>query len=116
MRPALNCAGGILQDSIVELGHTFGWIFFHARTAPSNKGWRTPVKYDGKGYPDLTCVHAERGIIMFREIKTRYEKVSDEQAVWLDHMDRAGGDAKVWRPQDWDEIVNTLTFGRGSSA
>lgn len=114
MRPALNCAGGVLQDAIVELGHTFGWTFFHARPAQTNKGWRTPVKYDGKGYPDLTCVH-DRGVVMFREIKTRYEKLTPEQGLWLDRLVLAGADAKVWRPQDWDEIVSTLTFGRGSA-
>jgi hypothetical protein len=116
------------QDAIVELAHLWGWRVFHARAAGTNKGWRTPIAYDGKGYPDLTLIHP-KGHIVFAEIKRETgSTTSDEQKAWAETLTEctneinkwlaasAVGEDRVfyrmWRPRDGDDIVTVLSFGR----
>lgn len=108
-------SGGALQESIIALAQPFGWKIAHFRPCKTNHGWRTAVSADGKGWPDLYMVNPARAIVIYREIKGQYEKVSPEQSQWGDWLTEAAQDWKVWRPRDWDEIVSTLTFGRGSA-
>jgi hypothetical protein len=106
--------GGQLQEAIIEMAHAFEWRVAHFRPALTKHGWRTPVSADGKGFPDLLLVHPERKLVLYREIKTKYEKLSPEQAEWGAWLLAAGQDYAVYRPDDWPTIVNVLTFGRGS--
>lgn len=115
------------QDAIVDLAHTFDWRAFHARAAGTNKGWRTPVAYDGKGYTDLTLIH-DKGFIIFAEIKKEKNpaEYTDEQRAWGERIDLASAainrdlrDAsparvfyRLWRPRHGDEIATLLSFGR----
>jgi len=115
---ALN--GGELQKKVIELGHTFGWRIAHFRSVQTKVrggGFRylTPVAADGKGFPDLMLVHPERGVLMFREMKGQYEPLSEEQKQWGAWLNEAGQDWDVWRPKHWEDIVATLTFGRGGA-
>jgi hypothetical protein len=98
-------------DKIVDLAHTFGWSVAHFRPARTEHGWRTPVAYDGKGWPDLVLAHVDHGV-MYREVKTDSGQVSAEQAAWIALLRVAGADAAVWRPADWPEIQHTLSAGR----
>lgn len=88
-----------LQDAIVEVAHIFGYRAFHARPAQSQKGWRTPVAYDGKGYPDLTLVG--NGRCLFVEVKVGRNTLSAEQAAWLEALRGAGQEAYVLTDSDW---------------
>lgn len=117
------------QDAVVDIAHLYGWRVFHARAAGTNKGWRTPVAYDGKGYVDLTLVHPD-GYVVFAEMKSATGKMSDDQLAWgemlasvsegintwldepvmPDRRDRVF--YRLWRPRDGDEIVTLLSFGR----
>jgi hypothetical protein len=112
------------QDAVVDVAHTFGWSVFHARPAGTNKGWRTPIAYDGKGYPDLTLIH-RCGHIVFAEIKREAgASTSAEQIEWgtlmtdcADAINRElrgtpRASYRLWRPRDGDEIVTLLSFGR----
>ena len=107
-------SGGELQTKIIDLARDFGWKVAHFRPLRTKHGWRTPVSADGKGWPDLYLIHPERGVVMYREIKSKYEKLSPEQIQWGEWLNAAAQDYGVWRPDDWPEIVSTLTFGRGS--
>ncbi len=113
------------QDAVVDIAHLYGWRVFHARAAGTNKGYRTPVAYDGKGYVDLTLVHPS-AYIVFAEIKSAVGRLSDEQLAWgemltavsggidkaLESMDEMRVFYRLWRPRDGDEIVTLLSFGR----
>jgi hypothetical protein len=112
------------QDAVVDVAHLWGWRVFHARAAGTNKGWRTPIAYDGKGYPDLTMIHP-KGYIIFAEMKRETgSSTSDDQIAWgqvltdcAANIDNWIGNAcpvhyRVWRPRDGDEIVTLLSFGR----
>jgi len=48
--------GSELQDTIADMARLLGWKVFHVRPGQTAKGWRTPVEYDGKGWPDLCLV------------------------------------------------------------
>ena len=104
------------EAAVVDLAHMFGWKVAGFRPAQTSKGWRTPVKYDGKGWPDLTLVHPQHGII-FAELKSPSGHIEPEQAAWLTLLDTAAGVASkvrvvVWRPSDADEVSATLSAGR----
>lgn len=104
--------GAELQDACWEMGAQFGWKLAHFRPCQTKHGWRTAVSYDGKGFPDLMLLHPERQVLMFREIKTKHEKLTPEQAEWGAWLMAAGQDWGVWRPEQWPSIVATLSFGR----
>lgn len=99
-------------EKIVDLAHMFGWSVAHFRPGLTKDGrYRTPVAYDGKGWPDLVLAHVDHGVL-FAEIKTDHGKVSDEQAAWIALLQAAGASAGVWRPMNWPAIQHVLSDGR----
>lgn len=117
------------EKALVELAHMFDWKVASFRPAQTGKGWRTPVKYDGKGYPDLTMVHPS-GVIIFAELKAKNGKVSDDQRAWGQHflgcIDSMFPSTDVvlegepltrvqywiWKPEHAAEIATIISFGR----
>ena len=110
------------EQAVVDLAHTFGWRAGGWRAAKTDKGWRTPVKYDGHGFPDLTLVHT-RGIVIFAELKVGSNKLSPEQTVWQYHLTHAECSAakeaaipqiryRLWYPKHSNSIARELSFGR----
>ena len=84
-----------------------GWECMHLRPARTLKGWRTPVQGSlGKGWPDLILIRVPR--IIAAELKSARGKVSDEQAHVLAQLRLSGVEVHVWRPADWDSIVEAL--------
>lgn len=62
-----------------------------------------------KGWPDLFICGRHRVLIV--EVKKDAKaKVTPEQQEWIDALDVAGQDVRVWRPRDWEsqEIQQTL--------
>jgi hypothetical protein len=108
------------EQAVVDLAHTFGWKVAGFRPARTKQGWRTPVKYDGKGWPDLTLVHAERRIIIFAELKADRGRRSDEQDAWADTLEAACNDIRtmyrLWRPDDFPAIAALLSNNRVTQA
>jgi hypothetical protein len=86
-------------DAVIDLATMYGWFVHHDRG-------RMKSHIQGHvGFPDLVLVR--RGQILFRELKMPNGKTTPEQEGWLNQL--AG---KVWRPADWDKIIDTLA-GRG---
>ena len=88
---------GVVREAIA-----CGWLVFHDQDSRGS----TP------GYPDLTLVHEERGII-FAELKTEVGRPTEAQVRWLSQLRAASrGMDKVqvflWRPRDWAEIMTAL--------
>ena len=52
------------------------------------------------GWPDLAMVHEIDGRFAIRELKRDGGKLTEMQDRWLRAMQKAGIDAKVWRPVD----------------
>ena len=87
------------QALVIDTAHLFGWRVAHFRPARTDKGWRTPVEADGKGFPDLVCLRWGRQIVV--ELKSERGVASIDQLGWLGDFSRAGIETHVWRPSDW---------------
>jgi hypothetical protein len=95
-----------LLSAVLDLCKVYGWRTLHIRPARTDKGWRSPVQGDGKGFPDLLLL--KNGRVILAELKDARGKVSDDQWKWLDEgMDLS----RVWRPADWHsgEILRVLS-------
>ena len=115
------------EKAVVELAHIFGWSVASFRQAGGKSGnYRTPVKYDGKGYVDLTMVHPS-GCIVFAEMKALKGVLSTDQKKWGDVLRRASEAVYrhtesngirpmvayyVWKPTDGNTIASVLSFGK----
>ncbi len=102
-----------LQQAVIQTAHIYGWIVAHFRPAMNARGdWRTAVAADGKGFPDLTLVHDERGLA-FVEMKSVKGRLSPEQKMWLEKLS-PHADTMVWRPADWmDGTIERYLLGAG---
>lgn len=92
-------------DQVLELARIFGWRTAHFRAAMTKRGWRTPVQGDGKGFPDLLLI---RDRVIVAELKVGRNKPTAEQVAWLDGFRKAGAEAYLWTPTDWDDITRIL--------
>lgn len=91
-----------LQSAVIELARLLQWRVAHFRPAETEKGWRTPVEADGKGFPDL-CM-ARNGEVIFAEIKDAKRGLASDQLSWqyaLEPPERASHSYYVWRPAQW---------------
>lgn len=110
MRTAMKYTPPISEDAfqsqVIDLARALGWKTAHFRPALTKSGnWITAVAGDGKGFPDLVLV---RDRVIFAELKRDTEKPSSAQRDWLDALERAGVEVYVWRPADFDDIVEVL--------
>jgi hypothetical protein len=91
------------QDKVMDLAKRCGWMVCHYLPAIRQSGRiSTAIKGD-RGAPDL--ILARRGVVLLVELKTNKGVVSSDQRRWLDALDGYGD---VWRPRDWDRIVEVL--------
>jgi hypothetical protein len=106
--PNAGVSGAVLQDAIVDAAHLAGWHVAHFRPARTAKGWRTPVAYDAKGWPDLTLV---RDRVVFVEVKGDGDRLSVEQADWLGWLASAGCEVHVWGSEEWRDGAVDAVLG-----
>jgi hypothetical protein len=85
-----------VQATIVEVARLQRWSTYHTRDSRGSDA----------GFPDLTLV---RDRIVFVELKRQGERPKPSQIVWLDALARAGGEVYVWKIDDLDDVVATLT-------
>ena len=90
------------QNEVTSIADKNGWLWFHH---PYEDG---PVR---PGWPDLVLVHPRRKLLLFRELKRESGPIKCEQSEFLYALQAVGADAKVWRPNDWNEIVEVLEDG-----
>ena len=117
------------EKAVVDVAHMFGWKVASFRNSMSAAGSHlTAVKYDGKGYVDLSMFHP-CGEIVLAEIKAEKGRLSPAQKQWGETLtecsnvnDISGPPIKddfylgmryvVWRPSDGDDIISYLSFGK----
>jgi hypothetical protein len=95
-------------DAVLDLGHVCGWLCMHQRPLRlSNGHWRTATTGNGAlGWPDLVLCRPPR--LVFAELKVGRNKPSDDQAVWLELLERSGAEAYLWRDSDMARIIEVL--------
>lgn len=106
-----------LLTSVLDMCKVLGLRTAHFRPARTEKGWRTAVSGDGKGFPDLVILGNR---LIMRELKAGRGYSSAEQRIWLNALFAAGVDATIWRPSDWrsgriERELRELTDGGGAS-
>ena len=89
------------QAQVVELARAMGWLVYHPYDS----------RLSQEGYPDLTMVR--NGRVIWAELKSQDGTVTGVQRRWLKVLPK--GQAFLWKPSDWDAIVETLRKGMGPS-
>lgn len=96
------------QAQVLHLAALKGWRSAHFRTAQDKRGrWLTAVAGDGKGFPDTVLLRGDR--IVIAELKAELGRTTAEQREWLDAWRTAGAEVFIWRPSDFDHIVEVLS-------
>lgn len=90
-----------LLEHVLDAAKKLGWRTAHFRPAKTDKGWRTPVSGDGKGFPDLVLLR--RGRMLVVEMKSETAPAPKaEQADWLSAFEAVVSvQVCVWRPRHW---------------
>jgi len=91
-----------LLQRTIDLARLNRWRVCHQRPARTTQGWRTPITGD-QGMPDL--VLARDGVVLLVEEKSERGRLRPGQRLWLD---ACGEHGRLWRPSDWDTIVEEL--------
>lgn len=103
---ALHCTEADWQTTVVDYAHLTGWLALHIPTTQDATGrHRTAVAYDGAGFPDLILT---RNRIIYAELKTQQGRLTPNQQTWRNALTKAGAEYYVWRPSDWNQIIETL--------
>lgn len=105
MELANNASEKLFESKVKQLAVMNGWHYFHATPHQVRPG---VFRSDGKGFPDLTLSHPERGLI-FAELKIQAAsaKASKEQLEWLRAL-APWAECYLWRPNHLDEIAERL--------
>jgi hypothetical protein len=90
--------GRELQHAIIDLARRLGWRVAHTPPVKAERGWRTAVAADGKGFPDLVLV---RERVIWAEVKGDTDRLRPEQEVWLSALRMARQEVYVWSPDYW---------------
>lgn len=94
------------QQAVIDVANWTGWLIFHPRPAQTGGRWSTAFT-GHPGFPDLLLVHRDHGII-FAELKADRGKTTPGQRQWLNTLEDANAEVYLWRPQDFDWIVQRL--------
>lgn len=93
--PPLTLTERQWQRLVEDLAQHLGWLTYHTFDSRRSEA----------GYPDLTLVR-ERLVMV--ELKTQRGRVRPEQITWAESLQSAGVEYYLWRPSDWDTILETL--------
>ena len=101
------------QRQMIDLLHLYGYRVAHFMPALNQRGqWRTPVAADGKGFPDLVAIRPAKGNreprVLFIELKAMAGRLSREQQEWRSDLEASGAEVYVWRPSDWDSVLDII--------
>ena len=103
-----TCSESQLLERCQDVAQRCGWAAVHFGGNLHKRAW-----YDATGFPDLQLLHPT-GLIWFRELKSETGKLTIAQQRWRDLLIDAGQIYDVWRPHDWPDIVQALSFGKAS--
>lgn len=74
--------------------------------------WRHHHQYDARrskeGWPDLALWRPETGEFLLAELKTEKGRVRPDQKRVIEELRQAGLEVHLWRPSDWEFVVERL--------
>ena len=84
-------------QQVRDLAKLCGWLVYHTHDSR-----RSP-----EGFPDLVLVRNDK--IIFAELKSEKGRTTSAQEMWLKALEKVPGvDVYLWRPSDWDRVVEVL--------
>ena len=103
------------QQAVEELATLHGWRWMHINRSFTKGYWRTQTRGNlGNGWPDLVMVKGGR--LLFVELKAAKGKISGIQSEVLAVLGSIPcAEVQVWRPDDWEMILERLTREEGVS-
>lgn len=84
------------RQQVIDLAKVFGFKTYFTWTSI----------HSPKGFPDLVLRKPPR--IIFAELKTDKGIVTPAQQEWHDDLIACGQEAYIWRPSDFEKIVEAL--------
>jgi hypothetical protein len=81
---------------VIELAQIFGWRVYHT--------WLSIRS--ASGFPDLCLVRGNR--LIFAELKSERGAPTPAQKGWLEALKQTSAEVYLWRPSDFDMIVELL--------
>ncbi len=113
MPTKLPVSEAAFTDAVIHLAQLKGWRVFHQLPARKADGsWRSATQGD-IGFPDLILC---RESLLVVELKSETGRISDGQALWIAAFTAAGIEVHVWRPSDWDQVVEALDDSKERAA
>lgn len=82
---------------VVGLAMLRGWRHYHTHRSEGSAA----------GFPDLVLVRRPR--VVWAELKRDSGRLTRAQQDWLSDLAACGQEWYVWRPADWEEIVEVLS-------
>ena len=97
------------QDAVAEYARTRGWLVMAIAPGSVRKGRLvTNMRYDGNGWPDMTCIKAERMVVIeckAKGIRALRENQVRWQVAFIDlEVVNPGIEYHILNPIDWDKI------------
>jgi hypothetical protein len=86
-------------SAVIDLCKVYGYEYYHT--------WKSI--HSPKGFPDLVMVNPSKKKLVIAELKTDNGKITKFQEDWIQWLKDCGVEAQVWRPKDWDKIVEILS-------
>jgi hypothetical protein len=101
------------QQQVIDAAHLLGWRCAHFRGVRVQRKdgtihYQTPVQADGEGFPDLVLVNPSLRRVLYVELKSDIGKMSPAQVAWQILLERAGQEFYLWKPRDWDKLIEIL--------
>ena len=98
----------LFQGHVIREALDSGWPYqfiFHDRDSRGNR----------RGLPDLIMINGTR--LLFAELKKVGGSATPEQRAWLDALANVETvESYLWRPTDWDQVVEVLGNGHGAGS
>ena len=89
------------ERQVKELASIYHWKYYHTWTSI----------HSPKGFVDVVMVRGDR--LIFAELKSEKGKLTPYQQEWVDTLRDTGAEVFVWRPSDFNHIVEILSKYRG---
>jgi hypothetical protein len=91
---------------VISVARVSGWRGYHTRKSFGSV--MGVSRLDAYGWPDWAFWHMGKRRFLLRELKTQRGIVSAYQRTVIAELAACGVDAKVWRPSDEQEILETF--------
>ena len=93
------------QERVCHLARLYHWRIY---SIPDSR------RVSMAGYPDLTMWNVQQKRLIFAELKREKGKVSESQKIVLSELSTLGVEVYLWRPSDWDSILEIFKGGHVS--